>query len=88
MNVIVSISKLTRLFIGCSHRATYRERRLLEGAAVMHLVCHDCGHAAPVIDRTADEHLKAINIGAVRVPRARRAPAPVMRIARSRRKLG
>ena len=87
MNVIAPISRVSRLFFGCSHLATYRERRPLDGAAVMHLVCHDCGHAVPVIDRTPDEHLRAIDIGAIHVPRARRMPSPVIRIARSRRKL-
>jgi hypothetical protein len=87
MNVIAPIGMVTRLFFGCSHLATYRERRPLEGAAVMHLVCHDCGHASPVMDRTPAEHLRAIDVGAIHAPRAQRSPAPVIRIARSRRKL-
>lgn len=54
-------------FLHCPHSDTYYER--IDG--VMCLVCHDCGHAKPVVDRTdaerrenrfnvpASEHLKA-----------------------------
>ena len=61
---------LVRLFSGCAHESTYRERRLLHGAEVMHLVCHDCGQAKPAVDRTAEEHLLVLQMGAVRVPHA------------------
>jgi hypothetical protein len=61
---------LVRLFAGCGHYSTYRERRSLHGAEVMHLVCHDCGHAVPAVQRTAEEHLHVLETGAVRVPRA------------------
>jgi len=61
---------LVRLFTGCSHDSTYRERRTLHGAEVLHFVCHDCGHAVPAIDRTAEEHRIALETGAVKVPHA------------------
>ena len=61
---------LVRLFSGCSHDSTYRERRDLDGASVMHLVCHDCGHAVPTLQRTTEEHRLMLVAGAVRVPHA------------------
>ena len=67
------ITHLFRLVGGCSHDSTYRERRLLHGADVLHLVCHECGHAVPAIQRTAEEHQHVIQAGAVRVPHARKA---------------
>lgn len=59
-----------RLFSGCSHDSTYRERRSLDGVEVMHLVCNDCGHAVPAVQRTAEEHRMILAAGAVRVPHA------------------
>lgn len=64
------LTLLVRLLSGCAHHATYRERRQLHGADVMHLVCHDCGHAVPAVQRTAEEHLQVLATGAVRVPHA------------------
>ena len=61
---------LVRLFSGCEHPSTYRERRQLHGADVMHFVCHECGHAVPAVQRTAEEHHLVVVTGAVRVPRA------------------
>jgi len=61
---------LIRMFAGCSHDSTYRERRLLHDAEVMHFVCHDCGHAVPAVDRTAEEHRMMLQQGAVRFPQA------------------
>ena len=61
---------MVRLFSGCAHEATYRERRDLDGASVMHLVCHDCGHAVPAVQRTTEEHRLMLVAGAVRVPHA------------------
>ena len=61
---------LVRLFAGCSHDSTYRERRLLHDTEVLHFVCHDCGHAVPAVDRTAEEHRMVREAGAVRVPQA------------------
>ena len=67
-----------RLGLGCSHQATYRERRPLHGLQIIHFVCEDCGHAEPAIDRTAREHRKAIRAGAIVTPKAKRhAPANV-----------
>lgn len=69
MNVIRT---LQRLIAGCSHADTYRERRPLDGLDVMHLVCHDCGHAVPAIQRTTAEHAEMIAAGTVQMPKARR----------------
>ena len=69
MNVI---RLLHRLIAGCSHEDTYRERRTLDGLEVMHLVCHDCGHAVPAIQRSTEEHAEMLAVGAVRMPKARR----------------
>jgi hypothetical protein len=80
------LTLLARTLTGCSHDATYRERRLLHGAQVMHLVCEDCGHAVPAIDRTAGEHARMIRTGAVRMPRARRLASTVVSLVPSRRK--
>jgi hypothetical protein len=35
----------------------------------MHLVCHDCGHAVPTVQRTTEEH-RPMLVAAVRVPHA------------------
>jgi hypothetical protein len=64
------LNYLVRLFAGCPHHSTYRERRDLHGANVMHLVCDECGHAVPAVDRTAEEHKLVLAMGAVRVPHA------------------
>jgi hypothetical protein len=50
----------------CRHRHTYIERRALTGTdiAVLHYVCHDCGHAAPIMHRTAEEHARMVALGA------------------------
>jgi hypothetical protein len=65
------LTYLVRLFAGCQHDSTYRERRLLHGAQVMHFVCNDCGHTVPAVDRTEQEHLMVLQAGAIRVPLAR-----------------
>ena len=65
------LNSLVRLFAGCNHASTYRERRPLHGADVMHLVCNDCGHAVQAVQRTAEEHRLVIAAGRVRMPRAR-----------------
>ena len=77
---------IARVFFGCRHEATYRERRPLMGSDVMHLVCHECDHAVPVIDRTADEHQRVTQTGAVVLPHARRSAAHAIRMAPSRRR--
>lgn len=72
------------LGLGCSHASTYRERRPLHGLQIIHFVCADCGHAEPVIDRTAREHRRAVKLGAVATPRARHLPADIVKIGRGR----
>ena len=47
---------MIRWLVGCPHPSMYRERRPLHGVPVMHLVCDRCGHAQPVMRRTAEEH--------------------------------
>ena len=66
-----------RFVAGCGHHDMYRERRTLHGVEVLHLVCADCGHAVPAIQRTADEHAAIVRAGAVRVLQAR--PAGIVR---------
>ena len=70
MSVLV---RFVRLLTGCPHQDTYRERRQLHGVDVLHLVCHDCGHAVPALQRSAEEHQQIVEAGAVRMPTARRA---------------
>ena len=67
------LTYLVRLFAGCPHDSTYRERRLLHDAQVMHFVCNDCGHAVPAVDRTEEEHRMVLQAGAIRVSHAHRA---------------
>ena len=70
---------------GCRHLDTYRERRPLHGVAVMHLVCVQCGHAVPALQRTAREHRRTVKAGEVRLPRARRKDTAVVELVRARR---
>jgi hypothetical protein len=77
---------LARTLTGCSHHATYRERRPLHGVQVMHLVCEDCGHAVPAVERTAGEHARMLRTGAVRLPRAHRLTTSVVALVPSQRK--
>ena len=73
MNVI---SWTMRLCLGwCQHSNTIRERRALHGVNVLHLVCEDCGHAVPALQRTASEHQQIVAAGAVLPMRAHRATA-------------
>jgi len=72
---------LLRLCVGgCRHRHTYRERRPLYGAQVLHLVCEDCGHAVPAMQRTAREHRRAVKAGAVRPAQVHRAAGDLIAI--------
>jgi hypothetical protein len=67
------LTGLIRVFlVGCRHRSYYRERRPLHGTQVLHLVCEDCGHAVPALQRSANEHRRVVRDGAVRVSTARR----------------
>ena len=75
---------IARIVTGCTHDHTYRERRLLNGAPVMHLVCNDCGHAVQAVQRSASEHERVLQMGAVRVPHAQRQT--IVEIVRPRRK--
>lgn len=76
-----TLKSLLRLVAGCAHHDTYRERRTLHGVEVLHFVCHDCGHAVPAIDRTADEHQAIVRAGAVNIPHAR--PVAIYKVRRS-----
>jgi hypothetical protein len=69
---------------GCSHPNTIRERRRLHGVDVLHFVCEDCGHAAPAIERTALEHQRVVEAGALVLPRAHQVAASIVEIARER----
>ena len=62
----------------CSHTNTIRERRPLHGVNVLHLVCEDCGHAVPALQRTASEHQEIVAAGAIKASHARRAVASVV----------
>jgi hypothetical protein len=66
----------------CRHAHTYRERRRLHGVYVMHFVCDRCGHAQPVVSRTAQEHRAATRVGQVRTRVTR--PRKVVGIGRAR----
>ena len=57
------LNGLFRVFSSvCSHPHTYRERRKLHGALVIHLVCERCGHAVPALQRTAREYRRATQV--------------------------
>jgi len=55
-----SLGALWRSIVGCAHKHCYRERRLLYGLEVLHLVCAACGHATPMVPRTTLEHRAAL----------------------------
>ncbi len=56
---------------GCRHPHLRRERRPVcllfddtsETFNVMHFVCDDCGFAVPVVDRSNEDHERAVKIG-------------------------
>lgn len=75
------LKAVLRLVTGCAHHDMYRERRQLHGVDVLHLVCHDCGHAVPAVQRTADEHNAIVRAGAVVALKAR--PAMVRNLRRT-----
>ena len=64
----------------CSHAHTYRERRKLHGAQVMHFVCERCGHAAPAVERTAREHRRVVKVGDLQNTRVVRQPGRVLSV--------
>ena len=73
-------------FLGvCRHPQTYRERRELHGVQVLHFVCDDCGHAVPAMDRTAEEHLRTVQAGAIRPAEVRHLPASIVSLGKRRR---
>ena len=57
---------LQRLLGLCPHPEMVREHRELDGRVVACYVC-DCGHVQPIVQRTADEHLKAFPARARRI---------------------
>ena len=76
------LQTLARLLPGtCTHPYTYRERRKLHGAQVMHFVCERCGHATPAVERTAREHRRAVKVGDRPNTRIVRQPGRVVSVA-------
>lgn len=68
------IRQLLRWF-RCSHPYAYLERRAVDRVpGVLHSVCPDCGHAAPLLDRTPREHAAMRRRGRVKALRAHRVP--------------
>jgi hypothetical protein len=86
MNTIVRLLQIC--LGGCRHTHTLRERRKLHGVDVLHLVCEDCGHAVPALQRTADEYQRVAEAGAIKPMRAHRASTAVVDLGvhRSRRR--
>lgn len=73
-------------WLRCSHPSIYRERRDAGKAkAVMHLVCPDCGYAAPLITRSTVEHLKAVRDGRVKRLKVARQTGTVVPMKREAR---
>ena len=78
--------KLLHLCLGgCPHSHSYRERRELHGVQILHLVCEDCGHAVPALDRTAEEHQHVVQAGALKPYKTRRYPVDVLTMQARRR---
>jgi hypothetical protein len=69
---------------GCRHSHTIRERRTLHGVDVLHFVCEDCGYAAPAVERTALEHQRVVEAGAIKLPRSQQASTNVVQLRRPR----
>jgi hypothetical protein len=74
------------LFGGCTHPQTYRERRELHGVQVLHLVCEDCGHAVPALQRTPEEHRQMVQTGAIKPATVHRLPSRLVPVAGVRRR--
>jgi hypothetical protein len=73
-------------FLGvCRHPQTYRERRELHGVPVLHFVCEDCGYAVPAVQRSAEEHQRTVQAGAIRPAEVRHLPAGVVSLGKRRR---
>jgi len=79
----MSIVEILLRFVpgACSHPHTYRERRKLHGAQVMHFVCDWCGHATPAVDRTAREHRRVVKIGGLPNSRVIRQPGRLFSVS-------
>ncbi len=75
---------LELLGVLCAHDAMYRERRKRHGVDVLHLVCPRCGHAVPVITRTARDTKAAIRDGRPRPLKAARETEPTEAVAFTR----
>ncbi len=84
MRIWPAVRWLASLFY-CSHRHPFLERRAYAGVGVLHYVCPRCGHAAPVMGRTVEEHRAVVDAGAVRLPTARRASKPPADFKRDRK---
>jgi len=82
MNVIFRLFQIC--MGGCRHPHTLRERRPLHGVDVLHFVCEDCGYAAPAVDRTALEHQRIVEAGAVKLPRSHQVATNVVELRRPR----
>jgi predicted RNA-binding Zn-ribbon protein involved in translation (DUF1610 family) len=78
-----ALGRLALSLLGvCSHGDSRRER---DAKGVLHFVCHDCGHAVPVIDRTAKERREmSKRYQPVAVSKAHTAPATVTPMRRAR----
>lgn len=82
MNVIFRLLQIC--LGGCRHPHTMRERRSLHGVEVLHFVCEDCGYAAPAVERTALEHQRIVEAGAVKLPRSHQVSMNVVEMRRPR----
>lgn len=65
--------RVWKLLGGCRHPETIRERRALVIGPetvqnVPHHVCLLCGHAEPIVARSADDHRRVQRLGALRLP--------------------
>jgi hypothetical protein len=76
--MIRALLRLVRAVVGCNHAGdVYRERRPLKhhpDLQVQHFVCADCGAAWPVLRRSAAEHTRMVERGAVRPLVSRQQP--------------
>jgi hypothetical protein len=73
--------RLYRFLFGCRHPELVRDR--VDGIASF--VCSKCGFSRPIIDRTAEEHRLARELGAVKWPTARRPVEKIAAISSRRR---
>jgi hypothetical protein len=57
-----------------SRHETIRDRRVVEGVAVLGFACVKCGHWEPAVARTTAERARVARIGAVRRLKVSRRP--------------